>query len=560
MNAERVERFSDENGVTPLDPGNAVLARLVWVIDAYLPLDFDGDGIAEFRKITTAGASSNVGSLILENIEYDDNPFACLTPIPLPHKLIGMSIADQTKDIQRVKSVLIRQALDNVYLNNGSEVAITGEWDIAALLNRRPGNVIRGKAGSTLVPIEVPEMLADIMQSISYFDTVRDQRTGSSRVAPGPGADSLNNAYTQTAAGASMVESAGQERVAYYARTFAETGVKRAFRRIFELACKHINKPQTVKLRGAWVEINPAEWNERMQMSVSVGLGTNNKTVAANQLMSLITQVYAPAVQLQGGLNGPIVYPQGVHHALTKLVESMGFKGAESFFPDPATQQVPQKPPAPDPIIVKAQSDLQKTQLSTASAERIATQKVAAEERNAQLNAAVQRELGYAKIAVDAKAIDAEVQLKSRQHETDTLFKTHDAHLKTHAANHAAANDQAAGGRADRQQQLDAQKDALKLTQTDQHFHATQQQTDQHFKAGQASGDRQFDAKQAADQRISGNPPKPRGLKGVSLVHDSAGVVSAAQRHFDDGTTEEIPIKREPAPSIAPSTPAAGAI
>jgi hypothetical protein len=191
-----------------------------------------------------------------------------------------MSIADQVMEIQLIKSTLNRQALDNVYLQHGTELVVTGEADLDALMNRRPGNVIRAKAGTTVVPLAVPPMLNDIMESISYFDTVRDQRTGATRTAPGPGADSLNNAYTQTAAGAAMVETAGQERIAYIARTFAETGVKRAFRRIFELTCKHQNKAQVIKLRGQWVPINPTEWNDRMNLTVTVGLGTNNKTVA----------------------------------------------------------------------------------------------------------------------------------------------------------------------------------------------------------------------------------------------------------------------------------------
>jgi hypothetical protein len=509
---ERNERFRDE-GSELRDTGMLDdLTREVWVVDAYLRVDFDGDGYAEFRKVTTAGTSPGTTGAILDNVEYDDNPFCCLTPVPMPHKLIGMSQADQTVDLQEVKTTLIRQGLDNVYLQNGSETFVTGDVDIDALLNRRPGNVIRGAKGASLTPLEVEPMLGDIMTSVQYFDSVRDQRTGAPRHAAGPGADTLDNAFTQTLGGAAMVETSSQERVAFIARTFAETGVKRAFQRIDELVSKHQQKSKEFKLRGVWITANPADWRTKMDCTPAVGLGTNNKTVQVGQLSSLVTGIMAPIVTMQGGLNGPLVTPQSAHYTLTKLVETMGFKGADRFFPDPTANPPQQQPPAPNPDLVKAQSlvhttqmkndhDMQKTQLTLES-----------EERRAQLTAAVQRELGYAKIAVDNKAIDAEVELKHSQHQTDTAFKAHAAHL-----------DERSADREDAKAQHDAQHDTAELTQKSD----------------------QFQTKQSNE--ISAAPPKPRKLVKIGLTHDAGGMVAAAHRHFDDGTSEEIPITRQPA-------------
>jgi hypothetical protein len=523
LDIERTQRFADEGQMTRDHEAQNPLMREIWVVDAYFRVDFDGDGYAEMRKVTTAGVTAGTAGALLDNVEYDDNPFACITPIPLPHKLIGMSIADQVMEIQLIKSTLNRQALDNVYLQHGTELVVTGEADLDALMNRRPGNVIRAKAGTTVVPLAVPPMLNDIMESISYFDTVRDQRTGATRTAPGPGADSLNNAYTQTAAGAAMVETAGQERIAYIARTFAETGVKRAFRRIFELTCKHQNKAQVIKLRGQWVPINPTEWNDRMNLTVTVGLGTNNKTVAVQQLMTLFTQVVAPIVQAQGGLNGPVVYPENLHHLLIKIPENMGFKGSDQFFPDPTQQQQQQKPEPPNEALIKAQADLHKTQMTTQSAERIAAAKIQSEERQAQLKVAADRELGYAKIAVDNKAIDSEVELKTRQHETDTLFKAAQHGHQVNKDHVQLAQGNRAMDQADAKQEADAQRDTLKLT-----------------------------APTGGSNEITGKPPKPpKGLKAIAFTHDASGMVAAAKRHFDDGTSEDIPITRTPAPAGA---------
>ena len=55
---------------------------------SYLKTDYDGDGITELRKLCV------VGDKVLENDEVDFIPFISLTPIKIPHKFFGLSIAD----------------------------------------------------------------------------------------------------------------------------------------------------------------------------------------------------------------------------------------------------------------------------------------------------------------------------------------------------------------------------------------------------------------------------------------------------------------------------------
>lgn len=528
--AERSERFVEEGSGNRDGAAIDDETRMVWVVDAYFRVDFDGDGYAEFRKVTTAGHDPGSVGGILENCEYDSSPYACLTPIPMPHKLIGMSVADQTVDIQEIKTTLVRQGLNNVYLQHGSEVVVTGTGpvDYDALLNRRPGNVIRVGAGVTVAPLVVEPMLADIMTSVSYFDTVRDQRTGASRIAPGPGADSLNNAYTQTLGGTEKVESAGQERIEFYARTFAETGVKAVFQRIDELSCKHQTRASMLKLRGQWVEMNPADWKAKVDCTPAVGLGTGNKTAQVAQLQGLLTQIVAPIVQMQAGLNGPIVTAQSLHAIIEKLVQAMGFKNADQMFPDPTANPAPKAPPQPNPDMIKAQALVHTTQMKAQADGQKTAATLASQERIAQLNAAVERELGYAKIAVDNKAIDTEVELKKRQHETDTAFKAHGAQLDAREADREDRSADVQNAKA----QHDAEHDTASLTQAGSLAREKQ-------KSDASTSDRDFQAKNP-----NFSPPNPRKLIKVGLTHDAGGMVSAAKRHFDDGTIEDVPIAR----------------
>jgi hypothetical protein len=52
-------------------------------------------------------------------------PFATTTPIPVTHRFFGRSIADLVMDIQRVKTALMRGALDNLYLHNNPRVEVS---------------------------------------------------------------------------------------------------------------------------------------------------------------------------------------------------------------------------------------------------------------------------------------------------------------------------------------------------------------------------------------------------------------------------------------------------
>ncbi len=368
---ERLERFQDEDEMPwrqagELDP----TMREVWVTECYLRVDYDGDGVAELRKITVAGEGA---ASVLDNEPVDDHPFAALTPIPMPHKFFGMSIAEQTIDLQLIKSTLWRGALDALYLSNSPQVgAVEGQVNLDDLLNRRPGGIVRIKSADALVPIATAPLGGDVFQMIEYIDSVREQRTGVSRYNQGLDPDTLN----KTATGINAIQNAAQQRLELIARVFAETGVKRAFRRILELVCKHQQKPKIIRLRQRWTAMDPREWNDEMDMSVSVGLGTGNRDQQVAQMMSLL-RLDQEIVQMQGGVAGPLVTVQNIYNKLAKLVEASGLKNVASYYSDPRSQ--PPRPPGPpsgpppvDPLIQQQQMALQTERQRVAQEPQIA--------------------------------------------------------------------------------------------------------------------------------------------------------------------------------------------
>src|SRR3546814_15673921 len=75
----------------------------------------------------TRRSSDLVGNVILDVEEVDEVPFVVFCPFPRAHRMVGNSLADKVMDIQRVRSVLLRQALDGTYLTNAPRMFVADE-------------------------------------------------------------------------------------------------------------------------------------------------------------------------------------------------------------------------------------------------------------------------------------------------------------------------------------------------------------------------------------------------------------------------------------------------
>lgn len=315
--------------------------RVVTLKTAFIRTDYDGDGIAELRKVV------RVGKTIFENEVAEFIPIAPLTPMLRSHQHTGMSVADMVMDIQRLKTAMIRGVIDNVALANNGRHAINAERvNLDDMLVSRPGGVVRvdGDPMGAIMPLQHPLAAPAILGVIEYADTIKENRTGVTRYNQGIDANSLN----KTATGISQIMGAAQQRIDLIARTFAETGVKYLFQVVHALSLKHVRKPQIVRLRNNWIAVDPSQWKKRTDMTVSVGLGSGSKESQQQSLM-MILQAQKEALQIG------IATPQNIYHALTKLTQLAGHKDVDKFWTDPST--VEPQPPKPDPVIEKAKID-----------------------------------------------------------------------------------------------------------------------------------------------------------------------------------------------------------
>ena len=347
LNDERLTRYSDIDE-TPFNDAPDESTQEIEIFECYVRADMDGDGVAELRKVIVAGEG---GYTILENMVCDSIPFCSLTPIPMPHRFYGRSIAELVEDVQLVKSTVMRQLLDNMYLTNNNRVAVMdGMVNLDDLLTNRPGGVVRTKQppSQVMMPMQNQTISQQAFPLLEYLDTVRETRTGVTRYSQGLDADALN----KTATGVNTLMSQSQMRMELVARVFAETGIKDLFKRIFELTCKYQDKERIVELNNQFVPVKPTEWKNRYNVTITVGLGAGSKDQQI-VILNNILERQLQAFQLQGGQEFPMVSLKNIYNSLTKIVENAGLKNVENYFvnPDQGKGMVqPKAPPPPTPI------------------------------------------------------------------------------------------------------------------------------------------------------------------------------------------------------------------
>ena len=332
------------------------MQRRVLYVEAYMRVDFDGDGIPELRKICCMGS----GYTMVRNLPASYIPFVDFPCDPEPHTspLEAMSIFDITHDIQEIKSEIMRNTLDSLAQSIHPRTAVVeGQVNIDDVLNNETGAIIRMRAPGMVQPFSTPFVGQAAFPMLDYMDQMREDRTGMSKAAMGLDPDALQS--TTKAAVAATV-SASNSRLELQARILAE-GMKKLFKGILYLMTTHQDKPRMVRLRNEWVQIDPRAWNASMDVNVNIGLGNGDM----GERMQGLTMIAGKQEQImqQFGLSNPVVTPAMYIRTIQKIVELSGFKDASSYFQAlPADFQMPQSQPKPTPEEVLAQVQAQSIQ------------------------------------------------------------------------------------------------------------------------------------------------------------------------------------------------------
>ena len=345
-----------------------------WLHENYLKTDYDGDGIAELRKV------SLVGSYVLENEAVDYIPFVSITPISIPHKFFGLSVADLVMDLQLIKSTLMRNLMDNAYNQNfGRYAVLEGQANLDDLLTQRPGGVVRVKSPNAIMPLATPPLESYSFDMLEYLDGVRESRAGVSKMSQGLDENVLKSHTTATAVNA--ITTAAQSRVELIARNFAETGVRQLMRTIYNLLQRHQDNETVMELRGEWIDVRPFSWRPALDCTVSVGLGSGNRD---QQLMHLSAMIQFASETMAGGLQ--VVSQKNMYNMGAELIKNMGFQNVQDFLTDPDT--LPPAGPSPEEQQAQAEVELKNKELDIKAADvQIKAQKLQLEAQNDQVEA-----------------------------------------------------------------------------------------------------------------------------------------------------------------------------
>ena len=404
VDEERVHRFQDLEANTHTDPADPTLSEVVYY-ECVAKVDYDGDGIAEMRRICAIGED---GSEILHNEPFDHVPFAVVSPILMPHRLIGRSIYDMTEDLQVIKSTLLRQYLDSVYTSTLPRMGVVeGMVNIDDVLDGTAGGIIRMRQAGMVQPISGTPVGGEVRPLMDYLDQIKEQRTGMSKASQGLDANALQST---TASAISATVRGAQVKLESYARTMAETGVKSLFKGILHLVTKYDQKPRIVRLRNNFVPIDPREWHSEFDVVVQVGLGTADD----EQKIAFLTQIAGKQEQIlmQLGPSNPVVSMSQYVNTLRSIAEIGGFKDADQFFN------------SPEQIAMMEQQMAQQPQQGDQAAQAELQAEMALKRERMMMELELEREKMLAELELRRQELAAEAELRAIKAATDAEIST----------------------------------------------------------------------------------------------------------------------------------------
>lgn len=360
------------------------------VSECYVKLDVEGTGEAESWCIIL------VAGKVMEKRKVSYQPLVACSGIPMPFAHAGLSPAEAMADIQALKTRLIRAVLNDAYQNERRRLFVDRNARAAeteAQLDDPDSQYVyvKGNPNQAVMPEPIVPMADALLGTLRYADELLKRRTGMAPdVALNP--DVLRDA---TAHGMLMSMDKQSSRLMNLARIIAETGLKKIGLKLHQLLRMYQDEATVVQVRGKWVDVNPADWNERTDMTVAVGLGFNSpqqKLMALQQLLQLQKEALA-----QG-----LATPVHIKATLERLVEASNLGFYTQFFVDPTVPGWKPPPPPPDPQMeaVKAQTMIAQGQEETKRAEIQAKASVDQERIKVEL---VKAEIDKMRIEADAR-------------------------------------------------------------------------------------------------------------------------------------------------------------
>lgn len=317
------------------------------IYEIFARIDYNGDGIAELRRIVFMNKCEPEN--ILVNEECARARIFVVRCESRPHSWRGRALARDVMDIQRAKTALLRAAMDNLSAVNDPTTFVdtSGIDDVDDLLQRKRGAIIlaNGKDDirKAVTFIQVPMTANHCFEAMKYYDQMLIDRTGVSGAAAGMLPEVLQG---QTATATNLIEQGGTARTELICRNFAEGALRPMFEAVFFDICD---------MHGVTFQL------EDVNVNVGLGSGTKERDMAA---LLQIMGIQKDFLTLMGEDN-PFVTPENISNTLDKVVEVSGLRTPETYFTRPTPEALQQRAqakasqPSPEQMKIDAQMQLE---------------------------------------------------------------------------------------------------------------------------------------------------------------------------------------------------------
>jgi hypothetical protein len=315
------ERFSDLGGehfITSKDDGR------LWVYECYYKDKENGTPMV-------AEVCGDVKCSVGKN-KYRKPPFHVITPIKMAHRVAGFSLYDLIKEIQKIRTALLRQIMDNVYFaNNRRYFGDPNRMNVDDYLNNNfPGALVRTTGDYSPKPEEKSPIPQDVFAFWEMLNVEKDYHSGVPRSFQGVNPNVLNKTWR----GQNQQIGQASQRVSMMIRLISEMGVAPLISDIVDLNIRFLKKPTMIRYMNTWNEITPDNIVGKYDVIVNVGLGTGNKDQMIIYMQQLLG-LYLQAANAQIG----VVTPINVYNAMKELIKAMGIRNVGDFVTEPKFTQ-----------------------------------------------------------------------------------------------------------------------------------------------------------------------------------------------------------------------------
>ncbi len=272
------------------------------------------------------------GNVVLKEEEnpYGRPPFRIIPLIRLSHRLYGLSFYDIMKELQKLRTELTRQIMDNIYQANYRRYFVDiDRVNLDDYLNNVVTNAmvrVRGNPHECVFPEIKAPLPQETFSLLEMLNIEKDYHSGVPRSYQGV----LPNVQHRTFRGQAQQVQLASQRLQMIARMVAEVGISPLVNDIIDMNIKFLNKNTMVRYLNKYVEISPDNIVGKFDISVNVGLGTSTKenlVIQMQQLLGIYAQLYKSGV--------PIVTSENVYNVIKTMLEGMNIKNAFDYVTDP---------------------------------------------------------------------------------------------------------------------------------------------------------------------------------------------------------------------------------